>query len=553
MIAIDSMHLTPDPKPKVGYFCMEYGLGETLPLYAGGLGILAGDHLKAAGDLGLPLTAIGILWRHGYSRQWLDGNGVPRDADDTRDLSAHLAPTGIRIEVPIWGRPIRCDVWRASGFACAPLYLLEPTDETWITNRLYGGPAEHRVAQEMLLGIGGVRTLDALGIEPDVYHFNEGHAVFAGLELLSQRMAELGNRPGAFEEAWQWVRERVVFTTHTPVEAGNESHPLDLLMGLGANCGLSREQLAALGGDPFNMTVAGLRLARAANAVSALHGDTARKMWQGITDAAPIGAITNGVHLGTWQDASIRAAETDAEVWDAHQLLKRGLITEVARRSGVQLRPEGLLVGFARRAASYKRSDLILRQPDRLAAHLREGRLQIVFAGKSHPADEHGRQILTNLVQLSRQFPESVVFLADYSIGLSQQLTRGCDVWLNNPRRPLEASGTSGMKAALNGVLNVSILDGWWPEACENGVNGWHIGEATEHADVTLGDELDMKALHDVIDGDVLPAYQDRVRWVRMMRASIRMAERGFSAKRMVQQYADELYQQVFQQKLAVG
>ncbi len=547
------IHIAQRPKPKVAYFCMEYGLGETLPLYAGGLGILAGDHLKAAGDLGLPLTGLGLLWRHGYSRQWVDDGGVPRDADDTRDLSAHLAATGLHVQVPIWGRTINCEVWRASGFACAPLYLLEPVDEPWITSRLYGGPPEHPVAQEMLLGIGGVRALKALGIEPEVYHFNEGHAVFAGLELLVDRMAAIGNRPGAFEEAWDWVRERVVFTTHTPVEAGNEAHGIDLLMALGANRSLTREQLIRIGGDPFNMTVAGLRLARAANAVSVLHGDTARRMWRNIEDAAPIGAITNGVHVGTWQDPAVRAAETDTEVWAAHQRLKRGLIAEVAHRSGVRLREDGLLLGFARRAASYKRSDLILRQPDRLASHLRCGRLQIVFAGKSHPADEHGRQILTNLVQLARQFPESVVFLADYSICLSQRLTRGCDVWLNNPRRPLEASGTSGMKAALNGVLNISILDGWWPEACENGVNGWHIGDATEHADVALGDELDMKALHDVIDGDVLPAYADRTRWIRMMRSSIRMAERGFSAERMVRQYIDELYASAEQPSLAVG
>ncbi len=478
---------------------------------------------------------------------------MPRDADDTRDLSAHLATTGLRVEVPIWGRSIHCDIWRATGFACAPLYLLEPVDEPWITSRLYGGPPEHRVAQEMLLGIGGVRALKALGIEPEVYHFNEGHAVFAGIELLAERLAELGNRPGAFEEAWQWVRERVVFTTHTPVEAGNEAHGVDLLMSLGANRVLSREQLARIGGDPFNMTVAGLRLSRSANAVSALHGDTARRMWQGIEDAAPIGAITNGVHVGTWQDPALRSAETDGEVWGAHQRLKRGLMAEIERRSGIRLREDGLLLGFARRAASYKRSDLILRQPDRLASRLRSGELQIVFAGKSHPADEHGRQILTNLVQLARQFPASVVFLADYSIGLSQQLTRGCDVWLNNPRRPLEASGTSGMKAALNGVLNVSVLDGWWPEACEHGVNGWHIGDSTEHADIALGDELDMKALHDVIDGDVLPAYADRHRWIRMMRSSIRMAERGFSAERMVRQYVAELYQPLDRRSRAVG
>ena len=540
-------------RPKVAYFCMEYGLGETLPLYAGGLGILAGDHLKAAGDLAVPLTAVGLLWRHGYSKQWIDDGGVPRDADDTRDLSAHLSPTGVSVEVPIWDRNIRCDVWRVGGFAAAPLYLLEPVDESWITARLYGGPAEHRVAQEMILGIGGVRALRALGLEPDVYHFNEGHAVFAGLELLVDRLAELGDVPNAFERAHAAVRERVVFTTHTPVEAGNESHGIDLLLRLGANRGLTREQLVAIGGDPFNMTVAGLRLARQANAVSALHGHTARAMWKNVSDAAPIGAITNGVHVGTWQDSSVRAADSEAELWAVHQRLKCGLIAEISRRSGVHLKEDGLLVGFARRAATYKRSDLILRQPERLAAQLREGRLQIVFAGKSHPADEHGREILTNLIALSHQFPTSVVFLADYSIALSQQLTRGCDVWLNNPRRPLEASGTSGMKAALNGVLNLSILDGWWPEACEHGVNGWRIGDTSEHTDVTLGDEIDMTYLHEALENEVLPAYADPAHWVRMMRASIQMAQQGFSAARMVEQYVNELYRESAHQTLAVG
>ena len=531
-------------KPRVAYFCMEYGLGETLPLYAGGLGILAGDHLKAAGDLDVPLTAIGLLWRHGYSRQWVDQGGVPRDADDTRDLSAHLAPTGAVVEVPIWDRAVRCVVWRVSGFPCATLYLLEPVDDAWITARLYGGPAEHRVAQEMILGIGGVRALAALGIKPDVYHFNEGHADFAGIELLVTRMAEQGltSAEASFEEALNWVRDRVVFTTHTPVEAGNEAHALNLLMALGANRGLSREQLIRIGGDPFNMTVAGLRLARNANAVSELHGRTARHMWRNVSGAAPITSITNGVHVPTWQDSALRATQNDGELWEAHQRLKRGLCSEVAHRSGVQLNPEGLLIGFARRAATYKRSDLILRHPERLAEHLDAGRLQIVFAGKSHPADEHGREILTNLIALARQFPRAVVFLADYSIALAAQLTRGCDVWLNNPRRPLEASGTSGMKAALNGVLNLSILDGWWPEACVHGVNGWRIGDESEHVDVVAGDEIDMKALHLAVEQDVLPAYLERARWIKMMRASIAMAEEDFSAKRMVSDYVQRMY-----------
>jgi glycogen phosphorylase len=541
------------PMPKIAYFCMEYGLGETLPLYAGGLGILAGDHLKAAGDLGVPLTAVGILWRHGYSKQRIDDQGVPHDSDDTRGFGSHLISTGISIEVPLGDKNLRCDVWRVAGYPSASLYLLEPLDEIWIADRLYGGSTEHRVSQEILLGVGGVRALDALGIAPDVYHFNEGHAVFAGIELLVRRQRELGDDPRAFEKAWDHVRERVVFTTHTPVEAGNESHDLDRLWKLGANRGLSRDRMAQIGGDPFNMTVAGLRLARKANAVSELHGRTARRMWKNVAGAAAIGAITNGVHVRSWQDGAIRSAHSDGDLWETHQRLKRELITEIARRNGVRFREDGLLVGFARRVASYKRSDLILRAPDAIAEHLRSGKIQIAFAGKAHPADELGRQILTNLIQLTRHFPQSVVFLSDYSVALSQILTRGCDVWLNNPRRPLEASGTSGMKAALNGVLNVSILDGWWPEACQHGINGWRIGDETEHADVQSGDELDMHDLHRVLREDVLPTFAERSRWVQMMRASIDMAEKEFSAERMVRQYVDDLYRPPAVAALAAG
>ena len=411
--------------------------------------------------------------------------------------------------MPLAGREVRCCLWRVTGFPIVPLYLLEPEnpDDRWMTARLYGGGADDRVLQEMLLGIGGVRALQALGLTPDVYHFNEGHAVFAGLELLS---AEL-ERGRPFAEAWAEVRQKVVFTTHTPVEAGNEIHPIERLLRLGAHRLVSPERLVELGGDPFNMTVAGLRLARTANAVSRLHGETARRMWHWVSDAAPIGHVTNGVHLGTWQDPSLRWAHTPDRIWEAHRALKRSLLAEIQQSTGVQLQPEGLLVGFARRVAAYKRSDLLLRHAERIGPQLESGQLQLVFAGKAHPADGPGREILTEVIRLSHRYPQSVVFLPDYAMDLAQRLTRGCDVWLNNPRRPLEACGTSGMKAALNGVLNLSILDGWWAEACVHDVNGWGIGDggqSPQGSDVEQQDEADLGALCHTLLTEVLPTFQ---------------------------------------------
>ncbi len=535
--------------PTVAYFCMEYGLHPEFPIYAGGLGILAGDHVKSAGELGLPLVAIGLLWRGGYSHQRIGEDGVPLDRDDARDLSGLVEPTGARFTVPIEGREIPCVAWKVSRYGNAPLYLLEPEAEAdrWISRRLYCGGPKDRVAQEILLGVGGVRALRALGIRPSVYHFNEGHAVFAGLELIAEEAAA----GRTFSDGWAAVRPQIVFTTHTPVEAGNESHSLDLLMEMGANRGARREELERLGGNPFNMTVAGLRLACRANAVSALHAKTAKAMWRDVSGAAPIEPITNGVHPGTWQDARIREARGD--LWGAHQAQKGELLAEVERRTGVALRTDRLLVGFARRAAAYKRSDLILRKAERIAPHLERGELQILFSGKAHPQDEAGRQILTNLVRMARRYPQSVLFLEDYDMRLGQLLTRGCDVWLNNPRRPLEASGTSGMKAAMNGVLNLSVLDGWWPEGCEHGVNGWQIGDGSEEPDPHRSDERDLEALYRLLETEVLPAYQDRARWNAMMAASIQMSEWRFSSHRMLREYFASLYRAPAVEQRATG
>jgi starch phosphorylase len=391
----------------------------------------------------------------------------------------------------------------------------------------------------MLLGIGGIRALRALHLPVDLYHFNEGHAVFAGIELIADRI-EAGADFGA---AWQEVREKIVFTTHTPVPAGNEIHAIEDLHRLGAGCELVKAELREIGGNPFNMTVAGLRLARRANAVAQLHGETARSMWAGVDNAAPIIAITNGVHRGTWQDPRIAFAVggDDSALRFARREMKDELLAEVAARTGVKLSREALTIGFARRAATYKRPDLLLRDPDRLAPLLKDGRVQLIFSGKAHPADQAGKAVVALLIETIRQWPESIVFLENYDMALGRLLTRGCDVWLNTPRRPMEASGTSGMKAAMNGTLNLSILDGWWPEGCEHGVTGWAIGDETVEPD-SVQDVRDLKALYATLEQDVVPAWADPARWAHMMRASIRMGVERFSSDRMVTEYFARLY-----------
>ena len=524
--------------PLVAYFSMEYGLHEEFPSYSGGLGILAGDFMKSAGDLGLSVVGIGLRWRQGYTVQRIGPDGYPYDS--WRDHPpGPLKDTGVRVRVRVGAREVECCVWQVARYAIAPLYLLEPVDERdqWITRRLYDPAPDCRIAQEMLLGIGGIRALRALHLPVDIYHFNEGHAVFAGIELIADRI-EAG---ADFHAAWKDLRERIVFTTHTPVPAGNEIHAIEDLHRLGAGCELVKGELREIGGDPFNMTVAGLRLACRANAVAQLHGETSRSMWSAVDDAAPIIAITNGVHRGTWQDPRVAAAART----NGHALrvvrreLKDELLAEVQARTGVKLRPDALTIGFARRAATYKRPDLLLRDPDRLAPLLKDGHVQLIFSGKAHPADQAGKAVIALLIETIRQWPESIVFLENYDMAVGRLLTRGCDVWLNTPRRPMEASGTSGMKAAMNGTLNLSILDGWWPEGCEHGITGWAIGDGSFASDP---DAHDLQALYETLEGDVLPTWADPDLWERMMRASIQMAEERFSSDRMVTEYFARLY-----------
>jgi len=527
---------------KVAYFCMEYGLDPALTIYSGGLGVLAGDILKANHDQQRNLMAIGIFWDEGYTRQRLDAQGQPQDHYEktSRDL---LEPVDVELSVEIRGEQVPLQAWLMRAYGNAPLYLLEPVREehrALYTAHLYGGDDDDRVAQELILGVGGVRLLRALGEEIGTYHFNEGHALFAALELLREQMAE----GLELEEARTVVREQVVFTTHTPVPAGNEVHPISRLLAQGAGLGVfSHAQLAALGGDPFEMTAAAIELSRGVNAVAELHGRTARQMWAHVPGGSEILSITNGVHLPTWQDPEISrlAAEgSDDQLLARHQQLKDQLVEELARRCGSRFDSGSLIIGFARRAATYKRATMVLRDLKWLLPLFQSQRLQIVFSGKAHPRDTEGKEMVAELARVAGEHPNNVAFIEDYDMEIGALLTRSCDVWLNTPRRPKEASGTSGMKAAANGLLNVSILDGWWDEGCEHGVNGWQFGDGFQGEGQ---DEHDLRALQLILTSEVLPTfYEDRARWVSMMRSAVQTGEQRFSARLMVERYHSELY-----------
>jgi glycogen phosphorylase len=528
----------------VAYFCMEYGLHDDLKLYAGGLGILAGDYLKGAHDTGRPIIGIGIKWKQGYTDQYVNDDGRPYDSYTNRDYD--LVDTGVSVTVAVRDRPVLVKVWRTEAYGNSTLYLLD-TDvdgnadaDRWICGQLYGWFAEERLAQEIVLGIGGVRALRALGVDVDVHHFNEGHAVLAALELIAERRAA----GASFDEARRTTRDEVVFTTHTPVIQGNESHDLDTMEYVGAFHGLSRDQMIDIGGDPFNMTVAALRLARKSNAVAQLHAETANQMWGHVEGRSQIVGITNCIHRPTWvDDRIVDAWRNERPLRPVHDEIKAELLAFVETRAGVTLRQDRLLIGFSRRAAPYKRSDLIFSDLERIEPYLRDGRIQIVFSGKAHPLDDTGKDIVANLVTMMRNYPAGVVFLENYGMEIGRMLTRGSDVWLNNPRRPQEASGTSGMKAAMNGVLNCSILDGWWPEACEHGVNGWQIGDGFESDDVAELDAHDRDALYRVLLDEVLPTYEnDSERWESMMRSSIESTWESFAVERMLDDYERMLY-----------
>jgi glycogen phosphorylase len=531
----------------VAYFSMEFAVAEDLPIYSGGLGVLAGDHLKAAAELGLPLVGVGLLYRGGYFRQGIDEAGRQTEAYEPVDpQAAGLVREPVTVEVQLDGDSLPANVWR-KDVGSVPLYLLEVD---MLTDALYAGDREHRIKQELILGVGGVRALAALGIDATVFHMNEGHSAFLAIERVRALVAQ-GMSTG---DALEHVKRSTIFTTHTPVPAGNEVFDADLVAryagGLAAQAGIDAELLRSLGefGDNgnFGLTPMSLRLSAYANGVSKLHGEVAREMWADLARVdTSIGYVTNGVHLGTWLEPALAALLRDNGIdpvappatqpwadarnldddalWQVHTAAKARLAEHT------HLDPERLTIGFARRFATYKRAGLVFGDLERLFALP----VQIVVAGKAHPQDIPGKDVMQHIVELSREHADRVVFLPDYDIGLAQTIIPGCDVWLNNPTRPLEASGTSGMKAAVNGVLNLSVLDGWWPEGYDHDV-GWAIDG--------VSDDADREQLYRLLETEVVPTWRERPAWVAMMKASIARLSPQFSMQRAVIEYTERYY-----------
>ncbi len=604
------------PRP-VAYFSAEFGLHESVPEYSGGLGVLAGDHIKSASDLDIPLTGVGLFYGKGYFLQRLDPSGWQQEEYLETDVSqlpmeAAIGKNGQPAMVQIETRSgsIRAKIWRMKVGRC-DLLLLDsnvegnaPEDRD-LTSTLYGGDKRTRVRQELMLGVGGFRALKTMGLTPSVLHLNEGHSAFAVLEAVRNRMQEEGL---TFEEGLRRVSREVVFTTHTPVPAGHDRFDAGLIeehLGpLGDQLGLSHEELMALGqedpskpGEEFCMTVLGLKASRHANAVSALHGEVSRAMWTGLypgqpEDKVPIGHITNGVHVPSWlapqmfrlydrhlgtgwheHSGEARIWEKienvdDGELWETHVSLKlrllefvryrameqaarRGESEEAQRRLSRVLSPDALTIGFARRFATYKRADLLLSDIESLASMMNDPKrpVQFVFAGKAHPLDEPGKRVLQQVAGLMRDpnFADKLVFVEDYDINVGRHLVQGVDVWLNNPRRPLEASGTSGQKVVLNGGLNLSILDGWWAEAYD-GLNGFAIGVGRTHTKTELHDSRDAADLFQVLREEVIPLYYQRDAdglprgWIKRMKRTIRTLGWRFNADRMVMDYSRKCY-----------
>ncbi|MBN1865740.1 alpha-glucan family phosphorylase [Candidatus Sumerlaeota bacterium] len=602
----------------VGYFSAEFGISETLPIYSGGLGVLSGDHVKASSDLGLPLVGVGLLYRQGYFRQYLNADGWQQEIypeNDFYNLPVVLlrnpdnSPLTIQVDFP--DRAVAAQVWQVAVGRIKVLLLdtnltrNRPEDRE-ISAQLYGGDQDTRIKQEIVMGIGGIRALEAAGIHADVFHMNEGHSAFLGLERIRGFMAKYSV---SFETALEAVRAGNVFTTHTPVAAGNDSFPASMaeyyfrdyvqnhlkidtqaFLGLGRQNPQDRQ-------EPFCMTVLALNLAANCNGVSKLHGKVSRGMWRRVwpgvpVDEVPIASITNGVHIRSWisqematlydrylgprwaenpEDESVwtRADEIpDAELWRTHerrrerlvafarrslrnQLLRRGEPENEVRRADEVLDPEVLTIGFARRFALYKRGALLLRDAERIKKILTDKTrpVQFIFAGKAHPADHSAKEIIRQLIHFMRDpdVRRHVTFIEDYDMNIARYLLQGVDVWLNTPRRPLEASGTSGMKAAANGALNLSILDGWWCEGYDPSF-GWAIGQGEEYKDVSLEDDIQSAAIYDLLEKEIVPTFYQRGadglprEWIRRMRASIQVLCPGFSATRMLRDYLEGPY-----------
>jgi glycogen phosphorylase len=601
----------------VAYFSAEFGLHESLPIYSGGLGVLAGDHLKSASEIGLPLLAVGLLYRNGYFQQYLSADGWQQEAYPDLDFYnlpiepvkyTDGSPVQIRVDFP--DNAVFCRVWRA-GVGRIPLYLLDtnlqenaPADRE-ITNRLYGGGPEMRIKQEIILGIGGVRALQALNIKPTVFHMNEGHSAFLALERIR---VLLENSPLTFDQARQYVMATNVFTTHTPVPAGIDTFAPDMMSKYFKNyypaLKLDEEGFLALGREDvtnkkqgFSMAVLAIRLADGVNGVSKLHGEVSRKMWHNLwpqvpPDEVPIKYVTNGIHVrswlapdigytldrylsGKWQtdptDQSVWEGVTqipDEELWRCHERCReklvgwtRGVLKDQLTRRGASfddiaaaeevLDPEALTIGFARRFAGYKRGALLLRDVARLQRLLEDTKrpIQFIFAGKAHPADHEGKELIKALVNFARlpAVRRKVVFLENYDINIARAMVQGVDVWLNTPRRGMEASGTSGMKAAANGVLNCSILDGWWVEGYSPDL-GWAIGRGETYPDYNTQDQIESQALYDILEKQIIPLFYKRTvdnvprDWIARMKTCMRKLAPVFNTNRMVREYAEKFY-----------
>jgi starch phosphorylase len=602
---------------RIAYFSAEFGIHESIPVYSGGLGVLAGDHLKAASDLGIPLMGIGLMYREGYFRQYLNVDGWQQERYPENDffnlpLIPEAKPDGspLLVNVPLPGREVWARVWRIQ-VGRVPLYLLDTNiprnsaEDRAITAQLYGGDSDTRIRQEMVLGIGGIRALRALGKEPSVCHMNEGHSAFLGLERIRSLIEERGLDFSAAREA---VAAGNCFTTHTPVPAGNDVFPVQLIdhyfSGYLPNLRIDRNEFLGLGrqnprdgNEPFCMTVLAIRLANTTNGVSKLHGLVSRKMWRSIwpelpDPEIPILSITNGVHTRSWLAAEMTQLYDrylgiqwedrptdhsiwkrvdhipDAELWRSHERRRESLVAftrtrlksqlkrrgappgEIARAEEV-LDPDALTIGFARRFATYKRGTLIFRDPERLSAILnnKDRPVQLLFAGKAHPRDHGGKELIAEILHMARrpEFRRRVVFIEDYDMNVARYLVQGIDVWLNNPRRPLEASGTSGMKVCCNGGLNLSILDGWWVEGYAQD-NGWAIGAGEEYTDLHYQDEVESRAIYDLLEQEIVPLFYNRSSdgvprgWLKMMKRSISTVCPVFNTNRMVQEYMEKCY-----------
>ncbi|HWQ47231.1 MAG TPA: alpha-glucan family phosphorylase [Longilinea sp.] len=608
---------------QIAYFSFEFGLHESLPVYAGGLGILAGDHLKEASDMGIPLVGVGFIYNKGYFSQRITEDGwqetrdqiiifeeepiIPLVDKDNNPLMASIDLLGHKVWVRIW----KVQVGRVS------LYLLDsnveqntPFDRD-LTSNLYSNNPDVRISQEIVLGIGGVKALRALGLQPTVWHMNEGHSAFLTLERVRELIADskASGKEKTFAEASIEVRRTNIFTTHTPVPAGNDVFQtllVDKYFGsLLPELRLTRDEFLELGhqaqdwGDSFSMPVLALKLSERCNAVSELHGQVSRKMWNFLwptkaVDDVPISHITNGVHMNTWLARRMRVLYgrylgadwldnldnpdmwagidniPDSEIWLVRRHLRRKLLTFIEERArlqwlttrihpvqiiagGVLLDPYALTIGFARRFATYKRGNLILRDVDRLINIVNNTNMpvQFIFAGKAHPADELGKKIIQKVYWAVKdaKMGGRLVFLEDYDMNVARYLVQGVDVWMNTPRRPYEASGTSGMKAAMNGVLNFSVLDGWWREGF-NGHNGWGIGEDADNGDWEAQDAADAESLYSTLENDIVPLFYNNrsaenypVEWIKWMRQSIRTLAPQFSTRRMVKEYMTKMYE----------